>query len=104
MSLCAQCDPISAVQKLRRASKRASRGKDELASMVKAHKKNKKCKTKIYKYINKIYKISAVQKFKRSSRGKDELPHCTVGLSLALRISKITKSRHRFCSILIETI
>ena len=46
MSLCAQCDPISAVQKLRRASKRASRGKDELASIVKAHKNIRNIKQK----------------------------------------------------------
>ena len=31
--------------------------------------------------------------------------HCTMGLSIALKISKITKrKRARFCSILIETI
>ena len=38
-----------------------------------------------------VCKISAVQKFKRSSRGKDELAQCTMGLSIALRISKITR-------------
>ena len=32
-----------------------------------------------------------MQKFKRSSRGKDELAQCTMGLSIALRISKITR-------------
>ena len=74
MSLCAQCDPISAVQKLRRASKRASRGKDELASMVKAHKNIENTNRNIQIHRIKNYKIiSAVQKFRKFSRGKDEL-------------------------------
>ena len=36
-----------------------------------------------------------MQKFRRSSRGKDELAQCTMGLSIALRISKITKKKSR---------
>ena len=40
MSLCALCDPISAVQKLRRSSKRASRGKDELSQSLQCNGEN----------------------------------------------------------------
>ena len=67
MSLCAQCDPISVVQKLRRASKRALRGKDELSQSLQWWK--------CYKCKNMKWKCKKIkmQKLKRSSRAKDEL-------------------------------